>query len=147
MTLLIVKRCQCLYFSVFIVASVAVNDRLDATWHARNQRLTVPLGDFGGPNVHDSSLSSLSVWWLFVCHLIHHCGRQVLNGIWIWAVPRPSRQREFVLLGEPAAILDRRQITPSCTKSVHLWISMCSFSFFCCTSTYLGPCIVVTGAL
>ena len=37
MKLVVVQRCQCVYFAVFIVATFAVNVHLYATWHARSQ--------------------------------------------------------------------------------------------------------------
>ena len=54
---------KCLYLLVlnFTVASFAVNDCLDVTWHARKQTITTPLGDFGDPNVLDSLFQVLVV--------------------------------------------------------------------------------------
>ena len=79
MKLYVVQKCQCLYFSVFIVASFSVNDRLDATWHARNKRFN----DFADPKVLDNDIlfHVLSARSLFVCHLILRYAPQVLNRI------------------------------------------------------------------
>ena len=61
--------------------------------------------------------------------------------------PGHSSTEILFFLRKSVVTLDRWQGAPSCMKIVHLWMSICSFSFSFSNFTYLGPFIVVLGGI
>ena len=100
MKLYVVQKCQCLSFSVVIVASIAGNDRLVATW----PRYTVPLVDFCDPNVLDSLFQVLRVGGSLpatVSFSVVQCSPWNLD----LAIPRPFQHGDIVLFWDISGYL------------------------------------------
>ena len=73
---------------------------MDATRHAGYQKFPVLLSDFSVLDVLDCLPQIFSACRLLVCHLILHNSSQILDWVFIWAVPGPFRYRDLGFLQE-----------------------------------------------